>query len=139
MIHLIVGTKGKGKTKILLERVNEEVKTAEGNIVFLDKDSKNMYDLNNRIRLVSLADYGIGNRDALIGFIYGILSQDHDLEKIYFDNFQTLANVSAAELPELLETLETIGQNFKVDLILTASVEKSELPERWQALAVEAV
>ena len=56
MVQLIVGKKGKGKTKHLLDKVNTAVKTASGNIVYLDKNAKNMYELNNRIRLINVSD-----------------------------------------------------------------------------------
>ena len=87
MVQLIVGKKGKGKTKYLLDKVNGAVKTAFGNIVYLDKNSKNMYELNNKIRLINVSDYLINDCDEFIGFICGIISQDHDLEQMYLDSF----------------------------------------------------
>ena len=63
MVHLIVGEKGKGKTKHLLDKVNSAVKTASGNIVYLDKNSKHMYELKNAIRLIATSEYPISNTD----------------------------------------------------------------------------
>ena len=87
MIQLIVGKKGKGKTKHLLDKVNTCVKEVTGNIVYLDKSTKHMFELNNKVRLINVADYCITNSDEFIGFLLGILSQDHDLEQIYLDSF----------------------------------------------------
>ena len=85
MIQLIVGRKGKGKTKHLLDKVNTEVKDIAGNVVYLDKSTKHMFELNNKIRLINVSDYMITNSDEFIGFICGIISQDHDLQQMYLD------------------------------------------------------
>ena len=74
MVQLIVGKKGKGKTKQLLDKVNGAIKAAEGNIVYLDKSSKHMYELNNKIRLIDVSGYPIKNADEFIGFVCGIVS-----------------------------------------------------------------
>ena len=86
MVQLIVGKKGKGKTKQLLDKVNAEVKTANGNIVYIDKSTKHMFELNNKVRLISATDYPLKNSDEFIGFICGIVSQDHDLASVYLDS-----------------------------------------------------
>ena len=79
MIEIICGVKGKGKTIELLERVNSSVKSASGNVVYLDKSQKHMYELNNKTRLINVMDYPITNCDEFLGFICGIVSQDNDL------------------------------------------------------------
>ena len=89
MVELIVGKKGKGKTKVLLERANNSVKSAHGSIVYLDKSAKHMYELNNKIRLIDVSAFPLKNSDEFVGFICGILSQDHDLEQVYLDGFLT--------------------------------------------------
>ena len=76
---------GKGKTKYLLDKVNTEVKDINGNIVYLDKSTKHMYELNNKVRLIDVSEYMIDNSDAFIGFVCGIISQDHDLQMMFLD------------------------------------------------------
>ena len=83
MVQLIVGKKGKGKTKQLLDKVNSEVKDISGSIVYLDKSTKHMYELNNKVRLIDVSRYMIENADEFLGFVCGIISQDHDLEQMY--------------------------------------------------------
>lgn len=83
MIEIIAGEKGKGKTKELLAKVNHSVTAASGNIVYLDKSQKHMYELNNKVRLINVMDYPIDNCDEFLGFLCGIVSQDHDLEEMY--------------------------------------------------------
>lgn len=75
MVELIVGKKGKGKTKVLLDRVNGAVKEANGSIVYLDKSTKHMYELNNKVRLIDVSSYPLKNADEFVGFICGIISQ----------------------------------------------------------------
>ena len=83
MVELIVGKKGKGKTKVLLDKVNGAIKEANGSIVYLDKSTKHMYELNNKVRLIDVSVYPIKNADEFVGFVCGIISQDHDLEQVY--------------------------------------------------------
>ena len=59
MIQLIVGEKGKGKTKVLLDKANTEVKNAHGSIVYLDKSAKHMYELNNKVRLIDVSGFDL--------------------------------------------------------------------------------
>ena len=82
MVEIIAGEKGKGKTKYLLDKVNESVKSASGNIVYLDKSQKHMYELNNKVRLINVTDFPVTNCDEFLGFICGIVSQDHDLQEM---------------------------------------------------------
>lgn len=129
MVQLIVGNKGKGKTKHLLDKVNAEVKQSPGSIVYLDKSSKHMYELNNRVRLVNIREYLITNSDEFVGFICGIISQDHDLQQMYLDSFLTIACLEDQEIDGILEKLEKISEQFKVDFILSISIDEASLPE----------
>lgn len=94
MIQIIAGLKGKGKTKYLIQKANEEVKTASGNVVYLDKNNKHMYELSNKIRLINLSEFPVDTYDAFLGFISGVISQDHDLESMYLDSFITVSCVT---------------------------------------------
>ena len=129
MVQLIAGKKGKGKTKQLLDKVNTEIKDAQGNVVYLDKSTKHMYELNNKVRLINVADYMITNSDEFIGFICGILSQDHDLQQMYFDSFLKIACLEDTDISPVIEKLDKISEQFKVDFILSVSLDEAELPE----------
>ena len=113
MIQIIAGKKGKGKTKHLLEKVNAEIKTAHGNIVYLDKSTKHMYELNNKIRLIDTSAYPVTNSDEFIGFICGILSQDNDLEQMYLDSFLKIAKLEDENADKLEETMKKLEKNWK--------------------------
>ena len=139
MVRLIVGNKGKGKTKHLLDMVNAEVKTASGNITYLDKSTKHMYELNNKNRLINAMDYMITNSDEFVGFICGIISQDHDLQQMYFDSFLKIACLEDQEVLPTIEKLEKIGESFGVHFVLSISIEENELPESLKSKVVVAL
>jgi len=126
---LIVGKKGKGKTKQLLDKVNSEVKDISGSIVYLDKSTKHMYELNNKVRLIDVSRYMIENADEFLGFVCGIISQDHDLEQMYFDSFLKIAVLEGKDISAVIEKLDKMSDFFQVDFILSVSMDESELPE----------
>ena len=129
MVELIVGKKGKGKTKVLLDRVNGAVKEANGSIVYLDKSTKHMYELNNKVRLIDVSSYPLKNADEFVGFICGIISQDHDLEKMYFDSFLKISCLEGSDITEAVKALEAISAKFGVDFVLSVSADATELSD----------
>lgn len=134
MIEIIAGVKGKGKTKILLEKVNADIKSTEGTLVYLDKNNKHMYELSNRVRLIEVPEYGIESSDMFVGFIAGIASQDHDLDKVYLDSFLTIAKVAEGALEDVIAKLQKISDKFGVDFVISASMDKDQMPEAVQGL-----
>ena len=132
MVELIVGKKGKGKTKVLLDRVNGAVKEAHGSIVYLDKSTKHMYELNNKVRLIDVSSYPLKNADEFVGFICGIISQDHDLEQIYLDSFLKVSKLEDADVTDTLEQLDKISANYGISVVVSISLDKEELPEALQ-------
>lgn len=139
MVELIVGKKGKGKTKVLLDKVNGAIKEANGSIVYLDKSAKHMYELNNKIRLIDVSGYPIKNCDEFVGFICGIISQDHDLEQIYLDSFLAVAKLDGLDVTGTLEQLKDIGEKFDVTFVVSISLDKEELPAAFQNNVIAAL
>ncbi len=129
MVQIIAGRKGNGKTKYLLDKANTAVKDAKGSIVYLDKSTKHMYELNNKVRLINVKDYPVATYEAFIGFIAGIVSQDHDLEQMYLDSFLQLADLDGKDLTEAIDALDKLSKEFNVDFVLSISVDAEELPE----------
>lgn len=128
MVQLIVGKKGKGKTKHLLDKVNSEIKEVSGNVVYLDKSAKHMYELNNKVRLVDVSQFCIDNCDGFLGFVSGVISQDHDLQQMYFDSFLKIACMEGQDIEPVIAKLEKFSTNFDVDFILSISLDEAELP-----------
>lgn len=129
MVQFVVGKEGKGKTRHLLDKVNTEIKDAQGNVVYLDKSTKHMFDLNNKIRLIDVPEYLVTNSDEFIGFICGIISQDHDLQQMYFDSFLKIACMNEDEMEKVVAKIEKISEKFHVDFVISLSRDESELPE----------
>ncbi|MFR5191897.1 MAG: twitching motility protein PilT [Lachnospiraceae bacterium] len=137
MVQLILGKKGKGKTKIILDMVNKEVNDAKGNIVYLDKSMGHMYELNNKVRLINVLDYEIANADEFIGFIRGIVSQDHDLEQIYFDSFLKIAQLEASDrIEEVVADLDQISDKYGFKIVASVSLDEAELPEALKSKVI---
>ena len=129
MIEIISGEKGKGKTKELLNKVNTSITSATGNIVYLDKSQKHMYELNNKIRLINVNEFPLTNSDGFLGFICGIISQDHDLETMYLDSFLKLSCLEGADISDTYMTLKNIGEKYHITFVLSISMDAAELPE----------
>jgi hypothetical protein len=129
MIQIIAGVKGKGKTKHLIDNANGEIKQTKGTIVYLDKSDKHMYELSNKLRLINVMQYGIKNVDSFLGFVSGIISQDHDLDRMYFDSFLKIACLENQDISQVIDELDKIGDKFGVDFILSISMDEEHLPE----------
>ncbi len=136
MIQLIVGNKGKGKTKKLLDKVNAEVLTANGNIVYLDKSTKHMFELNNKVRLIDVSEFPIDNCDQFVGFVLGIASQDHDLEQVYFDSFLDLAKIDGNSVEDALSKFENISNKYNINLVMSISMDEKDIPESMKSTII---
>lgn len=130
MVEIISGEKGKGKTKYLLEKVNNAIRTASGDILYFDKSAKHMYELDSKIRLINTTDYPISTSEEFIGFLCGSLSQNNDIEQIFLDSFLTIAFVDTNEgFCEIIKKLENLSEQFKVNFVLSVSKNEKDLPE----------
>ena len=128
MVKLLVGHKGTGKTKQMIDLANNQVENSNGSVIFINKNSRLMYDLKYRIRVVCMEEYEhITNSDEYIGFIYGIISSDHDIETIFIDSILKHADFSLGDLPEFLTRLKNISKNYGMDFVVSLSAEKEEM------------
>jgi hypothetical protein len=132
MIQLIVGEKGKGKTKHLLDRVNSSVQTANGNIIYIDKSRKHMYELNNKVRLINSEEYELLNTVEFLGFINGILAQDHDIEEIFIESFLTTAKVDMDHLEDILNRVKRLSEMHNTNFVLSLSMNAKDLPGSFE-------
>ncbi|MGC2872645.1 hypothetical protein ACPW7J_09105 [Ihubacter sp. rT4E-8] len=128
MVKLLIGHKGTGKTKQMIDLANDEIEKSNGSIIFINKNSRLMYDLKYRIRVVCMEEYEhITNSDEYIGFIYGIISSDHDIETIYIDSILKHADFSLGDIPEFLTRLKNISKNYGMNFVVSLSAEKEEM------------
>lgn len=129
MVQLIVGDEGKGKTKHLLEKVNSEIKDATGNIVYIDRSTQHMFELNNRVRLIDVNEYDFEDRSEFIGFVYGIISQDHDIQQMYIDGLMKVAKLDKSLFEVVVKKLIKISEKYSFDIIISASIDESEISD----------
>ena len=91
-----------------------------------------MYELNNKVRLIDVSSYPLRNSDEFIGFICGIISQDHDLQEMYLDSFLKIAQLEGKDVTETLEQLKKLSEAFHVTFVLSVSMDREEIPEKFQ-------
>lgn len=129
MMKLIIGNEGTGKTMKLLDLANNAVTQAKGNLVYLDKNGRHMFEINNKIRLIDVSEFSFSDADEFFGFVCGILSQDRDIEAMFFDSFLKLANISREDVAKELEKFDALGKKYNIDLCIALSAEESDIPE----------
>ena len=128
MVKLLIGHKGSGKTNKMIQLANEKIATSDGSVVFINKNHRLMYELTHRIRVICMEDFEhITNIDEYIGFIYGIISSDHDIDMIFIDSILKHADVSLGDLPEFISRLKAISELYDVDFTVSLSAEKEEM------------
>jgi hypothetical protein len=139
VVEIIIGDKGKGKTKFLITKANDSALLTNGSLVYLDKNNKHMYELSNRIRMINVTDYKVDNFDMFRGFLYGITSQNHDLEKIFLDSFLTIAHITENEIQAAIDFLSDFSDTHNIDFIVSLSMNKDVLPDQLQSLVTVAL
>jgi RecA/RadA recombinase len=139
MLEIIIGEEGKGKTKVLLEKANNDVKVSGGTVIYIDQNNKHIYELSNRIRFINVQDFSIENSEMFLGFILGLISSDHDLDKIFLDNFKILSKSHSDTLETILDKLYELSEKYEIDFIVSLSMPADELPEKFKKLVVKAL
>ncbi len=129
MIQIIHGKKGSGKTKKILNLAIETVKKATGDTVFVDDDTRYMYDLPHEIRFVNAGEYGVDSPEMFLGFLCGMLTQNFDISTIFVDAFMKLVRVPAEQTEVFFTRLNAISEAHHVNFILSASVDDAVAPE----------
>ena len=128
MVKLLVGHAGSGKTKQMIELANDVAKTSSGTVTFISKSYRPDYGLAHNIRVVCMDDYPkITNSDEYIGFIYGIISSDHDLDVVFIDGILKHADVSMGNLPEFVDRVKKISEVYGPSFVVSLSAEQEEL------------
>lgn len=128
MVKIITGKKGSGKTKVLIDMINEAAKSTSGNIVCIEKGLKLTYDINHSVRLTDMEDYNLEGIDMFYGFVNGMIAGNFDIKEIYVDGILKVVGRDYAELGVLFDKLDKItGDDIKC--IITVSADADELPD----------
>lgn len=129
MVKLLIGTKGTGKTKVLLDNVNSATSSADGNVVFISSNtSQDMYNISSKARMIDTSEFDIASWDALFAFICGIISGNYDITNVFVDG--TLKIVKELDGFEgFLAKLEEIGKKFDIKFEMSVSIDAASAPE----------
>lgn len=130
MVQILAGEKGEGKTKILIDLANESVSTSDGDVIYIDDDKRHIYDLNHKIRFVEVSEFPLANYRELIGFIYGIFSQNSDITKVFVDGiFKIVQSLGDEDLIKLVTRLDSMSKAYNVDFVLAGNIDPADLPK----------
>lgn len=136
MIQVILGKKGTGKTKKIIEMANDTLKSATGDIVFIDHDKQYMYDLKHNIRFIDASEYEIESPKMFFGFLCGIAANNFDLEYLFIDKFLKIVKHDLSELEGLFEHLSVFSERCKVNIIMSISADPEQIPEYLRSYSV---
>ncbi len=130
MVKLIIGNKGSGKTKRLIELVNNAVEKSNGNVVCIEKERLLTYDVNYRARLVETDHYKVSGYDAFYGFLSGILAGDHDITDVLVDATLKIGGRDYEAPADFLAKAAELSKITEHDITFTISCDESDLPAR---------
>lgn len=137
MVDLLIGKKGTGKTKALIEKVNNALTVAKGNVVFISNDTnRNIFDVKSKARMADTSEFEIKSYDEFLGFISGIISRDFDITNIFVDGiFKIVGSDNLDGFESFLNRLETMSQNFEITFVISVSIDAETAPDYIKKLA----
>ena len=127
MITLLIGKKGSGKTKTLIEMANKAVETSMGNVVVIEKGLKLTYDITHKARLIDVDAYGIAGLDAMVGFVSGICAGNYDVTDILVDSTLKIIGTDA-DLEALVAKFEALSKSTETNIVLSVSAVEEDIP-----------
>ncbi len=137
MINVIIGKKGTGKTKYLVDHVNLAVKEEPGTLVFISKDNRLMYDLKSSIRYINTQEFSITNYDMFFGFVGGIIANNFDTAHVFIDSIWKIVESGEEGFEGFISKIEKIGLDHKINFTITISEDKEKAPECIKKYLVE--
>ena len=137
MVELLIGKKGTGKTKALIEKVNNALTVAKGNVVFISNDTnRNIFDVKSKARMADTSEFEIKSYDEFLGFISGIISRDFDITNIFVDGiFKIVGSDNLDGFESFLNRLETMSQKFEITFVISVSIDAETAPDYIKKLA----
>lgn len=129
MIRIVCGKKGSGKTKKMIELANEAIKTAKGEIVFIDVKQRSAFNLHRNIRFVNVNEFSIKGWDKFLGFINGLIAENYDINEIYVDNLLDITNANTYDLELAFKDLKKIGEKYQVHFVFSTNCDENYLPD----------
>ncbi|NMB08382.1 MAG: hypothetical protein GX981_08370 [Tissierellia bacterium] len=137
MVKFILGPKGSGKTKWLIDRANEDMRDGNGNVIFVDVDDNHIFSLSYTVRLINAMEFNIRNLESFYGFLCGIIGRDYDVEKIYVDSIYKVMPLEIPDLEKLKENLDIISERFGTDFYINVEYSLEDMPENLKDNCIE--
>jgi hypothetical protein len=137
MVKLILGGKGSGKTKWLIDNANKDMKAGNGNIAFIDVDDDHIFTLDYNVRLINAMEFNIKDIESFYGFLCGLIGMDYDVEKIYIDSIYKVIDLDIPSLEKLIENLAIIGEKFQVEFFINVDYTMEKIPEHLRDYSIE--
>ena len=129
MLKLIIGVKGTGKTKTLINLVNTAVENSHGDVVCIEKGTKLRYDVKYTARLIDVNEFFVDDAQALYGFVAGILASNHDVTDLFIDSALKICNNDAAAFDKFVDQLNELVEKVNVKVTITSSIPVEEASE----------
>ena len=129
MLKLIIGVKGTGKTKTLINLVNGALEVTKGDVVCIEKGAQLRFDIKPAVRLVNSEEYLVNDAATLYGFIAGMLASNHDVTDLFVDGTLRICNRDMAAFEELLTKIDSLLEKVDVNVTMTVSMPTEELTD----------
>lgn len=130
MIKVLIGKKGSGKTKTLIESVNTAAKNASGNVVFISNDTKrHMFDIDRDVRMVETSDFALNTYDEFYGFLCGLISNNFDMTNIYIDSITKIVGDNKDGMDKFFGEVEKLGEKYNIEFMFTISMDVEAAPD----------
>jgi len=129
MLKLLIGVKGTGKTKTLIEKANEAIDTTKGAVVCIEKGTKLIHEINYRVRLVDTDEYKINDAKALYGMVAGVFASNHDVTHIFIDSALKICKNDVAAFEEFVALTAEFAEVHNIEFLITASLPAEEASE----------
>lgn len=137
MVKFILGRKGAGKTKWLIDNANKDMIEGNGNIAFIDVDDDHIFSLNYNVRLINAMEFNVSNIESFYGFLCGLLAMDYDLEKIYVDGIYKVMKLEHEDLKYLYDKLHKICKKYEVEFYINIDYTMDKIPDDLKEVSLE--
>ncbi len=137
MVKIIAGPKGSRKTIRMINMANDDAKSLNGHVVFIDKSKRHILDLNHDLRFMNMQEFPVKTADEFFGFLCGMISNDYDIEKVYIDGLLKIAGIREDDLTKFVPRLDELAKQYKFNVVFTLSGEKAALPNEITPYFIE--
>lgn len=137
MIKLILGLKGSGKTKYLIDNIEEAAKSTSGCVVAIERGETLRFDIDHKVRLIDIDEYDISDFHSFYGFLSGLIAGNYDISHIFVDATFKIGGRDYDAFAKMIDKLRRLCDEFNVEMVFAASCEKEDLPERINKYVIE--